>query len=312
MKALIDGVWHGDIADTPELRARRVEEKKRWFRDRVTADGASGFKAEAGRYHLYVSYACPWAHRAILFRVLLGLEDAIGMSVVHPRWGGPDGWSFGDGAMSTVDHANGLDHLYEVYQRAKPDFTGKVTVPVLWDRETGTIVNNESGEIIRMMNEAFARLGTRRADFYPPDHRPQIDRLNDRILDHVCMGVYKAGFADTQAEYETAVTALFDELDRLEALLGDRPYLLGDRVTEADWHLFATAVRFDTVYNTRLNCNLKRLADYPALSAHTARLYALPGVAETVKLDHVKRHYYDDLGLVNLAIQPLGPRVAFA
>ena len=312
MKALIDGAWYGDIADTPALRARRAEEKKRWFRDVVTTDGASGFKAEPGRYHLYVSYACPWAHRAILFRVLLGLEEVISLSVVHPRWGGPDGWSFGDGPMSTVDHANGLDHLYEVYQRAKPDFTGKVTVPVLWDRQTGTIVNTESGEIIRMMNQAFAGLGSSDADFYPADLRPQIDRLNARILDHVCMGVYKAGFANTQAEYEQAVTALFDELDRLEALLTERPFLLGDRITEADWHLFATAVRFDAVYHGRLNCNLNRLADYPALSAHTARLLALPGVAETVKLDHVKRHYYDDLGLVNLAIMPLGPQVAFA
>ena len=312
MKALIDGIWHGDIADTPELRARRVAEKKRWFRDRVTADGRPGFKAEPGRYHLYVSYACPWAHRAILYRVLLGLDEAISMSVLHPRWGGPDGWSFGDGPMSTIDHANGLDHLYQVYQRAKPDFTGKVTVPVLWDRETGTIVNNESAEIIRMMNEAFAGFGHGRTDFCPAELRPQIDRLNARILDHVCMGVYKAGFANTQAEYEAAVIALFDELDRLELLLSDRPYLLGDRITEPDWHLFATAVRFDTVYHGRLNCNLKRLADYPALSAHMARLHALPGIAETVKPDHVKRHYYDDLGLVNLAIMPLGPEIAFA
>ncbi len=311
MKALIDGVWHDDIADTAALRARRQEEKKRWFRDRVTADGASGLKAEPGRYHLYVSYACPWAHRAILYRVLLGLEEVIGMSVVHPRWGGPDGWSFGDGPMSTVDHVNGLDHLYQVYQRAKPDFTGKVTVPVLWDREADTIVNNESAEIIRMMNDAFAGLGTREADFYPADLRPRIDRLNARILDRVCMGVYKAGFANTQADYEAAVMTLFDELGRLEALLTGRPFLLGNRITEADWHLFATAVRFDAVYYSRLNCNLRRLADYPALSAHTSRLYGQPGVAETVKLDHVKRHYYDELGLVNLAIMPLGPRVAF-
>ena len=237
MKALIKGVWHAGIADTPALRLARAEEKKRYFRDKVTADGSSGFAAAKGRYHLYVSYACPWAHRAILYRALKGLEDVVPMSVAHPSWGGPDGWTFGDTPMSTIDHAGGFDFLYQAYQAAKPNFTGKVTVPALWDKERKTIVNNESGEIIRMLNSEFDAWGDASVDFYPENLRGEIDSLNAVILDSVCNGVYKAGFASEQADYDRAVKELFDTMDDLEERLAAGPYLHGERVTESDWHL---------------------------------------------------------------------------
>ena len=311
MKALIKGVWHAGIADTPALRLARAEEKKRYFRDKVTADGSSGFAAAKGRYHLYVSYACPWAHRAILYRALKGLEDVVPMSVAHPSWGGPDGWTFGDTPMSTIDHAGGFYFLYQAYQAAKPNFTGKVTVPALWDKERKTIVNNESGEIIRMLNSEFDAWGDASVDFYPEDLRGEIDSLNAVILDSVCNGVYKAGFASEQADYDRAVKELFDTMDDFEERLAAGPYLHGERVTESDWHLFATQARFDAVYHGRLKCNLRRLVDYPRLDAYTRRLYELPGVAATVKLVHIKRHYYDDLGVDNPRIVPAGPALDF-
>jgi len=300
MKALIKGVWHSDIADTPELRRARLEEKRRWFRDQVSADGSTGFPAAPGRYHLVVSHACPWAHRTLLYRKLKGLEGVVSVSLVCPRWAGPDGWSFAEDDL-------GLRHLYQLYQAAKPDFTGKVTVPVLWDRERRTIVNNESGEIIRMLNSAFDAWGDAAVDFYPQALRPEIEAMNALVLDRVCLGVYKAGFASTQEAYEAAVTALFEALDQLEERLAGQRFLVGERITESDWHLFCTLVRFDAVYHGALKCNLRRLVDYPALSAHARRLYQLPGVAETVRLDDVKRHYYDALGELNPEIVPLGP-----
>jgi putative glutathione S-transferase len=315
IKAMIDGTWHPTIDDSPALRARRVAEKAASFSSHVTADGRSRYPAAAGRYHLYASYACPWAHRAILYRALMGLEEAVPMSVVDPRWGGPNGWTFADRddpeSGVTRDHVNGFDSLYEVYRLAKPDVTAKVTVPVLFDRETETIVSNESGDIIRMFGDAFAEFATRDTDFRPHQLRPAIDALNTFILERICMGVYRAGFADDQAAYDKAVGDLFDALDAVEARLADQPFLHGDVVTETDWHLFATLVRFDAVYYGALKCNLRRLVDYPNMWAYTRRLYNLPGVADTVRLDHVKRHYYDDLGITNPAIVPIGPAVDF-
>ncbi|HYG90107.1 MAG TPA: glutathione S-transferase C-terminal domain-containing protein [Azospirillum sp.] len=308
VKMMIDGRWHGDVPDTAELRARRAAQAGR-FRNRVAADGASGFAAEAGRYHLYVSYACPWAHRTILYRRLKGLEDVVGMSVLHPRWGGPEGWTFGDTELSTPDHAGGRRFLHEVYAAAAPNYTGKVTVPVLWDTRTGTIVNNQSGDIIRMLDEAFDGVGGDASlSFRPTGLRAAIDTLNAWLLPDLCEGVYAAGFAETQQAYEAATQRVFTAMDRLESLLGDgRPYLLGERVTEPDWHLFCTTVRFEIAYYGALRCNLKSLDAYPNLLAHRARLLAHPGVAETVRLDHVRRHYYDVLGELNREIVPLGP-----
>jgi putative glutathione S-transferase len=232
------------------------------------------------------------------------------MSVLHPRWAA-NGWEFGDTPMSTVDRVAGRHYLYEVYQAAKPDFTGKVTVPVLWDKKTATIVNNESGEIIRMLNSAFDAWGDASIDFYPDDLPDEISSMNAFVLDKVCNGVYKAGFATTQSAYDRAVQELFEALDALEELLSQQLYLLGERITESDWHLFCTLCRFDAVYYGALKCNLKRLIDYPALSAYTHRIYNLPFVAETVKMDHIKQHYYDDLKAGNPTIVPVGPAIDF-
>lgn len=310
MKALIDGVWHGDIADTPELRARRVEEKKLWFRGVISADGATGFKAEPGRYHLYVSHACPWAHRTMIVRALKGLEKMVTVSVADPRWSGPDGWVFGsaDDGPVTRDHVNGAAALYQIYQAAKLDFTGKVTVPVLWDKKTGTIVNNESAEIAEMFNSAFNQWAEGSIDLFPVALCDEVTALSGEIVEHVSMGVYKAGFANDQAAYDKAVATLFEQLDALDARLASGgPYLLGEPLTMADIHLFATLVRFDAVYHTALRCSLKRLIDYPALAAHTRRIHELPDIAETVYFDHMKRHYHDDLGLVRPEIMAAGP-----
>jgi putative glutathione S-transferase len=312
MKLLINGVWHPDHPDSDELRAERARVTERFFHSYVTADGSSGFKAEPGRYHLYVSYACPWAHRTILFRKLKKLEDVISMSVVDPDWGGSNGWVFSNGNDCTPDTVNGYDYLYQVYTQAKPDFTGKVTVPVLWDKHRGTIVNNESSEIIRMLNSEFDAFGDAMVDFYPQELQTEIDEINAFVLNRINMGVYKAGFASSQAAYDTAVDVLFDALDTLEVRLSGKRYLVGDRLTEADLRLFVTLVRFDAVYYGALNCNLRRLVDYPNLWDYTRRLYHLPGIADTVKLDHIKRHYYDTHeGLINRRIVPKGPVINF-
>ncbi len=312
MKALIDGVWHSPVADVRAYAAARERQPAATFRDWV---GADGFPAEAGRYHLYVSYACPFAHRTLLMRALKGLEAAVPVSVLHPRWAGPQGWVFRpdpDYPEVTEDNVFGAEALWQIYVRAKPDFTGKVVVPVLWDRKRRTIVSTESAEIMRMFDTAFAAFATKPGDFYPEDLRQEIDALAGLIRPRINGGVYAAGFAETQAAYDRAVAALFDALDELEARLADgRLYLLGDRVTEADWLLFPTLVRFDAVYHGALRCNLRRLADYPRLSALARRLYEYPGVAATVKLDHARRHYYDDLGLIDPTIVPAGPRVEF-
>ncbi|MCJ2036968.1 glutathione S-transferase family protein [Methylobacterium sp. J-068] len=309
MGLLVDGVWQDTWYDTKASggRFKRTDAK---FRNWVTADGApgptgeGGFPAEAGRYHLYVSLACPWAHRTLIVRALKGLEEAISVSVVDPHMGA-EGWVFGDSPGATPDPVNGAARLYEVYLKNDPAFTGRVTVPVLWDKRRAAIVSNESAEIIRMLNGAFGAAGP---DLYPADLAEAIDAVNARVYDAVNNGVYKAGFATEQGAYEEAVTALFAELDALEARLDRSRYLCGDRLTEADIRLFTTLVRFDPVYVGHFKCNRQRIADYPNLSHYLRDLYALPGVAATVNLTHIKRHYYESHPTINpTGIVPLGP-----
>ncbi len=309
MGLLVDGVWHDQWYDTKETGGRFVR-KDAAYRNWVTPDGApgpsgeGGFPAEPGRYHLYVSLACPWAHRTLIVRALKGLEDAISVSVVDPHMGA-EGWVFGDSPGAGPDTVNGATRLYEVYLKADPHYTGRVTVPVLWDKVRGTIVSNESAEIIRMLNGAFGGAGP---DLYPADLAPGIDALNARVYDRVNNGVYKAGFATRQDAYEEAVTALFEELDALDARLDRSRYLMGDRLTEADIRLFTTLVRFDPVYVGHFKCNLRRIADYPNLAPYTRDLYQIPGIAPTVNLTHIKRHYYESHPTINpTGIVPVGP-----
>ena len=318
MGLLIDGEWHDRWYDT-KSSGGRFERQASSFRNWVTADGSpgpsgeGGFEAESGRYHLYVSYACPWAHRTLIFRKLKGLEPHIGVSVVHPLMKS-EGWTFGtDFPGATGDGLGGRRYLREVYQAAAPEATTRVTVPVLWDKRRGTIVSNESAEIIRMFNSAFDGITGDRQDFYPEPLRGEIDAVNAAVYDNVNNGVYKAGFATTQAAYDEAVTALFDELDRLDDRLGRQRYLAGDRVTEADWRLFTTLVRFDPVYVGHFKCNIRRLADYPNLWPYARELYQWPGVAGTARLDHIKTHYYASHETVNpTGIIPMGPEIDFA
>lgn len=312
MGLLIDGVWHDKWYETKESGGR-FQRQDSSFRNWVTADGApgpsgdGGFKAEAGRYHLYVSLACPWAHRTLIFRKLKKLEDAISVSVVHWHMA-ENGWEFRDGPGATPDHLFGSSYLHQVYTRAQSDYTGRVTVPILWDKQQGTMVSNESSEIIRMLNSAFDAIGDRTFDLYPAVLRGEIDAINERVYHGVNNGVYKAGFATTQAAYEDAFAALFETLDWLDARLADRRYLVGDQPTEADWRLFTTLVRFDPVYVGHFKCNRRRIADYPNLSAYLRELYQVPGVAETVDLHHIKQHYYGSHRTINpTGVVPIGP-----
>jgi len=315
MGQLIDGRWDTGWYDTKASGGRFVRSRQA-FRNWITEDGRpgpsgeGGFAAESGRYHLYVSYACPWAHRTLIFRALKGLEDHIGISVVDPDMLS-DGWTFAqDFDGTTGDGLFGSDFLREVYLRAAPQMTGRVTVPVLWDKMQGTIVSNESAEIIRMFNAAFDGLTGNRRDFYPSRLRDEIDSVNARVYETVNNGVYRAGFATSQSAYDEAVTALFASLDWLEERLSGQRYLVGDQVTEADWRLFTTLVRFDAVYHGHFKCNRKRLVDYPALWAYARDLYQLPGVAETVKPDHYTRHYYYSHDTINPhRIVPVGPEI---
>ncbi len=308
MGKLIEGVWRDVGYETKKSSGRFV----RWdsqFRHWVTADGASGFKAEPGRYHLYVSLACPWAHRTLIFRRLKGLEEVVPVSVVHWHMG-RNGWEFGDGTHCTGDRLAGRKFLHQVYTDAKPDYSGRVTVPVLWDTRENTIVNNESADIIRMLNSAFDAWGDASLDFYPEALRDEIDALNEKIYDRVNNGVYRAGFATSQEAYEEALDALFATLDELEARLADRRYLMGARQTEADWRLFTTLLRFDPVYHGHFKCNLRRLVDYPNLWAYTRDLVQTPGVAETVNFHHIKQHYYGSHKNINpTGIVPKGPDI---
>ena len=317
MGQLVDGKWHDTWYDTDSTGGEFVRSTA-GFRDWVTTDGrpgpdgAPGHAAEAGRYHLYVSLACPWAHRTLIFRKLKKLEDLIDVSVVHPEML-DEGWTFRtDDHGATGDRLFGLPFLRDVYTRAKPDVSGRVTVPVLWDKAEGTIVSNESSEIIRMFNAAFDPLTGDTQDFYPEALRGEIDRINDRVYDEVNNGVYKAGFATTQEAYDEPVTALFEALDWLEDLLGERRYLAGDRITEADWRLFTTLVRFDSVYHLHFKCNRRRIVDYDNLWAYTRELYQVPGVAETVGMHHIVRHYHYSHDTINPnRIIPINPILDF-
>ena len=267
--------------------------------------------AEPGRYHLYVSYACPWAHRTLILRKLKGLEDVITLSVVHPVMP-EESWIFGDYPGATPDHVNDASYLYEVYLMADPQFSGLVTVPVLWDKKRKTIVNNEYSEIIRMLNSAFNDYAASAYDYYPESLRENIDHINKLVYDNVNNGVYRCGFATTQDAYDRAYDRLFDALDALETRLASQPYLVGRRLTEADWRLFTTLVRFDTVYYNHFKTNKKRLIDYPNLWAYTRELYQIPGVAQTVNMDHIKRHYFVSHRSINpTGIVPKGPDVDF-
>ena len=306
---------NGKLVDMPDFgRADDEGRFVRWespFRDWVTADGSSGFPAEPGRYRLYVSYACPWAHRTLIARRVKGLEDVIPVTVVHPHMG-PESWHFGECDGCNADPFFRSSYLYELYLRAKPDFTGVVTVPVLFDQQKSTIVNNESSEILRMLNSAFDAWGDDSVDLYPEALQTEIDAVNGTVYENINNGVYRAGFARSQAAYEEAFDALFRTLDSLEDRLADQRYLAGDQITEADWRLFTTLVRFDAVYYTHFKCNLRRLVDYPHLWAYTRELYQQPGIAETVRLDHIKRHYYGSHPQLNpKGIIPKGPAIDF-
>jgi len=317
MGKLIDGVWHDVWYDT-EATGGAFVRKDSSFRGWVTPEGSPGpngepgFPAEAGRYHLYVSLACPWAHRALIFRKLKGLEALIPISVVHPHMG-KQGWSFEAGPGVIADSVNGARYLHELYQRADPHFTGRVTVPVLWDKKRAQIVNNESSEIIRIFNSAFDGLGAKAGDYAPNALLPEIDEVNARIYESVNNGVYKCGFATTQAAYEEAYEALFDTLDWLEARLSTQRYLVGAQITEADWRLFTTLLRFDSVYVGHFKTNKRRLVDYPNLWAATRELYQIPGIAETVNMQHIKQHYYGSHPSINPSgVVPLGPELDFS
>jgi len=306
MGLLIEGRWHDQWYDTKSTGGA-FKRQESAFRNWITADGSSGFKAEPGRYHLYVSLACPWAHRTLIFRKLKKLEDAITVSVVDPLML-ENGWELKHGA----DQVNGKSFLYQVYTEVKSDISGRVTVPVLWDKQKRTIVNNESAEIIRMLNSEFNAFGDASLDFYPEALRAEIDEINAYVYDRINNGVYKAGFATDQGVYEQAFDRLFEALDTLEERLGRQRWLVGARQTEADWRLFTTLVRFDPVYVGHFKCNRQRIQDYPNLSNYLRDLYQTGGVAETVNLDHIKRHYYGSHKTINpTGIVPRGPALHY-
>jgi glutathionyl-hydroquinone reductase len=314
MGLLVNGAWQEDISRTKEGRFIRPASV---FRNFVTHDGSpgpsgqGGFTAESGRYHLYVSLACPWAHRTLIFRSLKKLEPVISVSITEPLYG-KTGWKFGTVAHGTQDSANGESTLAEIYLIADPHYTGRVSVPVLWDKQRRTIVNNESSEIIRMLNAAFDAFTDVRTDYYPAALRSEIDALNDLIYPSINNGVYRAGFATSQEAYEEAAKAIFETLDKIEERLSRQRYLAGGQITEADWRLFTTLVRFDSVYYSHFKCNLRRIADYPNLWNYTRELYQIPGVAETVSIDQIKRHYYGSQRQVNpTGIVPIGPQIDF-
>jgi len=316
MGLLQNGKWVDQWYDTKASKGHFVRQASQ-FRNWITADGTpgpsgvGGFRAEAGRYHLYVSYACPWAHRTLIFRALKKLEAMISVSIVN-WYMGANGWTFDPASGVVPDHVNNAEFLHQVYSASDPDYSGRVTVPVLWDKKSNKIVSNESSEIIRMFNEAFDCLGAAPGDYYPLALRDEIDSLNDRIYETVNNGVYKAGFATTQEAYDEAVSKVFETLNWLEKRLETQRYLTGNADTEADWRLFTTLVRFDPVYVGHFKCNLKRLADYPNLSGYVRDLYQHPGVAATVRLDHIKQHYYVSHKTINpTGIIPTGPTINY-
>ncbi|MGF9764618.1 glutathione S-transferase family protein [Microvirga sp. 0TCS3.31] len=315
---LVNGKWAADwqpvqAKDTKGGFVRQTSSFRNW----ITPDGSpgptgeGGFKAEAGRYHLHVALICPWASRTLIARKLKGLEKAISVSVVEPVLTN-QGWRFGDYPGATRDGLNGATHIHEIYTKVDPTITGRATVPVLWDKQRQTIVNNESADIVRMLNSGFGDLANNAIDLYPEDLRPEIDALNDRIYPGLNNGVYRAGFATTQEAYEEAFQDVFGMLDELEWHLAGKAFLFGDRLTETDIRLFVTLVRFDAAYHGLFKCNLRRIADYPNLSGHLERMLAIPGVAGTVNIDHIKRGYYSIKALNPTGIVPLGPALGFA
>ncbi len=317
MGLLINGKWHDQWYDTKRTGGKFVRSESQ-FRNWVTPDGRAGpsgeggFAAEPGRYHLYVSWACPWAHRAIIYRKLKGLEDVISMSVVNAHMG-EQGWTFEPGRGVVADEVNQAQFLHQIYTRADPDYSGRVTVPVLWDKQRDTIVNNESAEIIRMLNDAFNAVGGNTLDLYPQAQRGAIDELNEWIYPRINNGVYRAGFATSQAAYDEAVNDLFAALDELEVRLSEQRYLAGSSISEADWRLFTTLVRFDAVYVGHFKCNLREIRDYPALWGYLRDLYQQPGIADTVDIDYIKEHYYRSQTTVNPSgVIPLGPQLDFS
>lgn len=317
MGLLVDGVWHDEWYDTKSTGGRFIRTDSQ-FRHWVTADGSAGptgeagFKAEKGRYHLYLSYACPWAHRTLIMRKLKGLEDFISVSFVNPYML-EKGWTFEDYPGVIGDPIHHAKYLYEVYLAADSNYSGRVTVPVLWDKQTETIVNNESSEIIRMLNSAFDEIGAKPGNYSPEEWLEEIDKMNELVYDNVNNGVYKAGFATKQSVYEEEVTRLFETLDKLELHLEDRTYLVGDQLTEADIRLWTTLIRFDPVYFGHFKCNIRPLVDYPNLWYFTRMIYNLEGIAETVNMDHIQHHYYGSHPTINLnGIVPVGPELDYS
>ncbi|WP_368645755.1 glutathione S-transferase family protein [Alkalibacterium putridalgicola] len=317
MGLLVDGQWHDKWYDTEKNDGRFIREESQ-FRNWVTKDGSAGpsgeagFKAEPGRYHLYISNACPWANRTMIMRKLKGLEDMISVSVVNPLMA-ENGWTFEPDEGVVPDPVDDADYLYEVYTRVEPNYSGRVTVPVLYDLKQHKIVNNESSEIMRMLNSAFDEVGALEGDYYPEDLRDDIDKINDRVYNAINNGVYKAGFATKQEVYDEEVTKLFEALDEVEAILEKNPYLIGNRITEADWRLFTTLIRFDSVYHGHFKCNLKRITDYENLWLFTRELYNWPGVSETINFRHIKEHYYRSHKTINpTGIVPKGPDLDFS
>lgn len=310
MGQFINGEWTTDWYQ-PDEKGRFQRPKTR-FHNRITADGSSGFKAEAGRYHLYVSLACPWAHRTLILRKLKKLEDAISVSVVD-HFMGDDGWEFTENAGCIPDNVNHKQFLREIYLLASPDYTGRVTVPVLWDKQNKTIVNNESREIIRMLDTEFDAIGDASVSFYPAPLKELVDETIDAIYEPINNGVYRSGFAASQEAYDDAVTELFAALDHWENVLGSQRYLCGDVITEADWCLFTTLMRFDSVYVGHFKCNLRRIVDYPNLWNYLKELYQIPGVADTVNMAHIKNHYHQSHESINpTRIVPKGPLIDFS
>ncbi len=314
MGLLVAGKWTDRWYDTDSNQGE-FKRSESQFRHWISADGSAGpsgkggFKAEPGRYHLYVSLACPWAHRTLIFRALKGLQEMISVSIVDPLMADL-GWTFGKAPQGNAEPLSGAHYLHQIYTTQQADYSGRVTVPVLWDKHQGCIVNNESAEIIRMLNSAFDHLGATEGDYYPSTLRAEIETINQQVYERINNGVYKVGFSTEQAVYNREVEALFEALEYLELKLQNNRYLLGDQITEADWRLFTTLVRFDPVYHGHFKCNLKQLQDYPNLWAYTRELYQWPGIAETVNMEHIKEHYYRSHTMINpTGIVPLGPQL---
>ena len=305
MGIMVNGEWQQEDFARRNKDGRYVRASTQ-FHDQVTADGSSGFPAEAGRYQLYVAHACPWAYRTLVFRALKGLDEAISVSFVKPLML-ENGWEFPDGG----DPLTGARAMHDIYRKARPDYTGRCSVPVLWDKQAQTIVNNESAQIIRMLNTAFDAIAAREVpDLYPDDLRAEIDAVNELVYENINNGVYKTGFATTQAAYEDAFDAVFRALDEVEDRLATRRYLIGERITEADWRLFATLIRFDAVYFGHFKCNQRRIKDYPNLSSYTRELYQWPGIAEITDFPKIKAHYYGSHRAINpFGIVPKGPEL---